>query len=153
MQMNAVQVIQAGNQWTSGICECTNDVPICCVSLWCCCVQYGLNVEKLNNGGCFGACCIYSILDYIGGCGWCVGYANRGALRNRLGIPGGSCEDCMLHFCCRCCALAQEGRELKAKEQFLKVPVMGMIAMNPVIVQQQPMMMSPQPNQMMQQPH
>ena len=39
-------------------------------------------------------------------------------MRGRWGIPGNCLEDSCCHFCCSCCAMAQEARELKARNAY-----------------------------------
>ena len=41
-----------------------------------------------------------------------MGCTNRGKLRAHYQIPGSEAEDCMLHLCCTCCAVAQEARHV-----------------------------------------
>jgi len=43
--------VQEG-RWSSGLCDCCEGhdhlgAPLCCMSFWCPCVQYGYNVERL----------------------------------------------------------------------------------------------------------
>ena len=109
--------IQGG--WSSGLCDCMQDCEICLISCFCPPIQYGRNSDHFNKSVCCVPCLSYLVLDMLGGWGWCLGYSFRGALRNRLGIPGDSCGDLFVHCCCPCCALAQEGREIKAKKSFI----------------------------------
>jgi Cys-rich protein (TIGR01571 family) len=41
-----------------------------------------------------------------------LGAVFRSKLREKYQIPGSGCEDCFWHFCCSCCAIAQEARHV-----------------------------------------
>jgi Cys-rich protein (TIGR01571 family) len=41
---------------------------------------------------------------------------SRGDTRDRYGIRGGTCGDCLSAWCCRPCALTQERREIELEE-------------------------------------
>ena len=109
--------------WSSGLFGCMQDMKICLISCFCPPIQYGMNSDEFNKSGCVVPCLSYLCLDMLGGWGWCLGYSFRGALRNRLMIHGDSCGDLLVHCCCPCCALAQEGREIKAKKSLVAVQV------------------------------
>ena len=131
--------------WTSGLCDCANDISSCCLAWWCPCIQYGKNLEMLNKTPCCGSCCTYAILCWLW-CPWCITHATRGAIRSTYGIQGQCCTDCCAQFWCPCCALAQECREIKTrKAAYASVGSQ----MNQVAIVQQPMMMQPgQPGMM-----
>ena len=103
------------SDWMNSFCGCFSDIPSCCMSYFCPCVQYGQNQESFNGGGCCGHCCIYTILMCVGYY-WCMACSFRSQIRRRYNIPGGDCTDCLAHFCCPCCALAQEAREISDRK-------------------------------------
>ncbi|CAG8514766.1 9299_t:CDS:2 [Diversispora eburnea] len=77
------------------------------------CITYGQNKTQLEpSASCFWNGLIYCVLDGMLLC-WIPAAENRGAIRARYNIEGSGCGDCMAHFCCACCALVQEARELK----------------------------------------
>jgi Cys-rich protein (TIGR01571 family) len=38
---------------------------------------------------------------------------NRSKMRNKFGLEGDECTDCLRALCCQCCALVQEEKEAK----------------------------------------
>jgi len=50
-----------------------------------------------------------------------IGMHYRRRLRYKYNIPGNGCEDCLLHFFCKCCALSQEARHVDRQVGFLPV--------------------------------
>lgn len=148
--------------WTSGICDCFSDMSTCCLSCWCPCVQYGKNVEALTKQACAGPCVTFFCLQIMCfGSSWIVSHQTRVDLRAKFGIEGNCCADCCCHLWCRCCAIAQEAREIQ-KRGFLAVPnqvvavqqtqVQGGMMMQPMPMQGPPMQMQGQPMQMQGQP-
>jgi Cys-rich protein (TIGR01571 family) len=116
----------------------------CCAAL-CPCVVYGKNKQRLQHlqnrgtplpggGERYNAdCCIHGSLA-IAGYAWVlqvcrvgdwpqVELLNQGAqissradIRARYGIRGGTISDCFTSWCCRCCSLTQERREIELEE-------------------------------------
>ena len=41
----------------------------------------------------------------------------RGEIRERLRLNGNGCSDCLVSWCCACCALVQEEREVQDFQQ------------------------------------
>ena len=145
--------------WTSGICDCFSDMSTCCLSCWCPCIQYGKNVEALTKQTCAGPCTTFFCLQIMCfGSSWLVSHQTRVDLRAKFGIDGNCCADCCCHLWCRCCAIAQEAREIQ-KRGFLAVPNQVVAVqqvqmqggmMQPMQMQGQPMQMQGQPGQPMQ---
>jgi len=42
---------------------------------------------------------------------------NRGRIRKKYHIEGNPCTDCLASFCCTCCDLIQQDKQVKGKEQ------------------------------------
>jgi len=117
--------------WTSGICACFDDMPICCLGTWCPCVLFGQNVEILTGrpwpGPCFmhcvlwgavtATCCIFtqSPFGVLLSCvpGYAGGY--RQAIRQKYNLEDAPCGDFITHFCCHPCANCQEHREIRER--------------------------------------
>jgi len=105
--------------WNEGLCGCFNNCEICVCSFFCPCVQFGKNSEAIDGSDCFlwgvgYLCTVYCGIGMIMGC------LKRNQLRQKYAIEGGPCEDFCVHCLCPCCALAQEGRELKSRGAILR---------------------------------
>jgi len=100
-------------EWSTGLCDCFDDMGICCFT-WCCpCIQYGQNYEKVHNDG----CCMQGTLFYcLMCCGMtcCIHSGLRSDIRQRHNLPEG-CGDCLTTWCCGGLAICQEARELKRR--------------------------------------
>ncbi|XP_075061080.1 cornifelin homolog [Mixophyes fleayi] len=111
IQMNA-------NNWASGVCDCCDDIGICCCALWCFpCFQ----CKTAND---FGECVCLPLLDpicagYIGNSLMCppVSMAMRAAVRERYRIPGSICDDCCTLYWCLSCSWCQMAREIRKRKQ------------------------------------
>ncbi|XP_027152920.1 cell number regulator 7-like [Coffea eugenioides] len=107
------------NDWSTGLCDCTEDCRSCCLACWCPCVAFGRIAEIVDRGqsSCCQMGCIFCLLGLLllnhGSLSWIVSMGYRTKIRQQYGIMGGSCHDCILHFCCERCALCQEYRELQ----------------------------------------
>ncbi|XP_026791731.1 cornifelin [Pangasianodon hypophthalmus] len=109
------------NTWSSGLCDCCEDMSICCFGFWCpWCLMCTTSQE-------FGECLCLPLLDL------CFGalippaaYAVRSAMRERYRIQGTMCDDCCVVTCCGVCSWCQMARELKFRRQpqvFVNPPV------------------------------
>lgn len=101
------------SNWSSGICDCSEDFGTFMVACCCPCITYGQNMDLLTKAGSCSPGFIYCLCQYIR---CCLGSSERGQLRAKYAIPGGGCEDCCMHCFCVPCALAQENRELMKRE-------------------------------------
>ncbi|KAL3748748.1 hypothetical protein ACJRO7_009912 [Eucalyptus globulus] len=101
-------------QWTTGLCDCFDDPRNCIVTCCCPCITFGQNAEIIDRGAtsCFIGGLIFCLLAQVGvACLYTCSYRTK--LRGLHSLPGDSCDDCLLHWCCIHCALCQEYRELK----------------------------------------
>ncbi|XP_021362900.1 cornifelin-like [Mizuhopecten yessoensis] len=92
--------IQGHRDWTTGLCDCFADIPICLLTWWC------LVCVECKNASRLGECCCMP---------YCVpgGTINvRSRLRTIGGIHGSVCNDCMTLACCGPCAVCQMSREM-----------------------------------------
>ncbi|GIL81802.1 hypothetical protein Vretimale_1405 [Volvox reticuliferus] len=107
-------------EWSTGFCSWCAEPggAATCLYAWCCpCCAYGSEVEKLGagevvcGGNCYGACLCYYLTSLIGVC--CILHmGTRSRIREKYGIAGSSCNDCLLTMCCPLCAICQETREV-----------------------------------------
>ncbi|TRY72924.1 hypothetical protein DNTS_011398 [Danionella cerebrum] len=79
------------NMWSSGVCDCCEDMGICCCGLWC---SYCLMCKTSEE---FGECLCLPLLE--------------GSIQN----------DCCVVCCCPVCVWCQMARELKARKRSLVV--------------------------------
>ncbi|KAG5853339.1 hypothetical protein ANANG_G00072150 [Anguilla anguilla] len=96
------------NQWSSGICDCCDDMGICCHGFW---SPWTLSCTTTSD---FGECCCLPLLDCCGG-GIIppVALAMRTAMRERYNIQGTMFNDCCAAVFCTWCVWCQMARELK----------------------------------------
>ncbi|XP_064181639.1 cornifelin homolog [Anguilla rostrata] len=96
------------NQWSSDVCDCCEDMGICCFGFWC---PWCLSCKISSD---FGECLCLPLLD--GCCGGIVPPVTltlRTAIRERYSIQGTVCNDCCVTTCCTWCVWCQMARELK----------------------------------------
>lgn len=139
-QHNASQAPAAGHDhaetgFDAGLCSCCGDMGSCCLTCWCPCLTFGrsstyLDLERNQplpdkRGGstlCNGPATLYCLLGVfsfsIGICVWST--IRRIRIREKYGIEGNGCTDCLKHFCCHCCALVQEDRTTQQREKRLR---------------------------------
>uniref|UniRef100_A0A672PKQ0 Plac8 onzin related protein 5 n=1 Tax=Sinocyclocheilus grahami TaxID=75366 RepID=A0A672PKQ0_SINGR len=92
------------NQWSSGICDCCQNVPECEWALLSFCYTK------------HGECLCLPLLDGFG-CIPPITMAMRVSVRNRYGIQGTICNDCLYSTFCGVCAWCQMSREMNVHEQ------------------------------------
>ncbi|KAI7806737.1 plac8 onzin related protein 5 [Triplophysa rosa] len=101
---------QTSNQWSSGICDCCDNVPECCFSFWCFPCFACVTARK------HGECLCLPLLDGFG-CIPPITIAMRVSMRRRYGIEGTICDDCLYSTFCGVCAWCQMSREMNVHEQ------------------------------------
>ncbi|EDR06888.1 uncharacterized protein LACBIDRAFT_236218 [Laccaria bicolor S238N-H82] len=125
-----IPVAADGREWSHGLCDCFGDCGTCVIA-WCFpCITYA-NIkhryEHLNTKGfpdpqhggsfCNSDCMLHGCITAFCGMGWIFQMGQRGSIRQRYNIKGGSCGDCCTALCCTPCELTQEARELELEEQ------------------------------------
>lgn len=107
--------------WESGpykneLCGCFDDCKTCLMSFCCSCIQYGKNYEQIHGEGCLQQGLIYLALAYFKiPCIVHMGF--RKEVRQKFNIPGTDWDDFLITWCCSCCALAQDAREIEWRKQ------------------------------------
>ncbi|XP_054457720.1 cornifelin homolog A-like [Anoplopoma fimbria] len=97
------------NQWTSGICDCFQDLPQCCLAFWC----FPCFTCKTAHEA--GECLCLPLLDSFGLIPP-ITTAVRVSVRQRYGIEGTVCRDCVYSFFCGPCTWCQIAREMKTRK-------------------------------------
>ncbi|XP_002971358.2 protein PLANT CADMIUM RESISTANCE 10 [Selaginella moellendorffii] len=127
-------------RWTSGICACSDDIPSCCLGLFCPCILFGRNVETLEDrpwvgpcvmhlllwGAVTGLCCALTegtALGVAASCVSCYACGYRKTLRDKYNLEDAPCGDFLTHLCCHPCAVCQEYREMKERGTYSGIPV------------------------------
>ncbi|XP_068444453.1 cornifelin homolog [Clinocottus analis] len=95
-------------EWSSDIFDCFEDLPQCCLAFWC------LPCFSCKTAHEAGECACLPLLD---GCGFIppVATSLRVSIRQRYGIEGTICMDCVYSFFCPACNWCQMAREIKAR--------------------------------------
>ncbi|GAV66647.1 PLAC8 domain-containing protein [Cephalotus follicularis] len=103
--------------WSSGLCDCGEDVPNCCITFWCPCITFGQIAEIVDKGttSCGASGALYGLIAWMTGCPCIYSCFYRSKLRKQYMLEEGTCNDCCTHFWCEGCALCQEYRELKSR--------------------------------------
>jgi Cys-rich protein (TIGR01571 family) len=102
------------SEWTDDLFGCCND-PGICVYTWCCpyCAFGSVMQAGLDKSMCT-ECCIIWAIDAVTGLGCIYHMIERGAFRQRYGLPEKPCCDCCIACICGPCSTCQMGRHTKA---------------------------------------
>ncbi|KAG0451182.1 hypothetical protein HPP92_026557 [Vanilla planifolia] len=100
--------------WSTGLCDCFDDVGNCCLTFFCPCVTFGRIVGVVDRGStsCEAGGGLYALILCLSGCQWVYSCFYRSKMRSLFYLEETPCADCIVHLCCETCALAQEYREL-----------------------------------------
>ncbi|KAL5722180.1 Protein PLANT CADMIUM RESISTANCE 11 [Ranunculus cassubicifolius] len=101
--------------WSSGLCNCFDDISTCCLTCWCPCVTFGRIAEIVDRGStsCGVSAALYTLILCVTGCSCLYSCFYRSKLRGQYFLEESPCSDCCIHCCCEECSLCQEYRELK----------------------------------------
>nr|XP_032828048.1 cornifelin homolog [Petromyzon marinus] len=116
MQHTTMSTTLTTNTWNSRVCDCCTDCGSCCFAFWC------FPCFTCSTASKFGECCCLPILDSL--CFVCVpaiGISMRSSIRERYGIHGSICDDCVIMYCCTPCGWCQIARELNFRQKPVKV--------------------------------
>ncbi|XP_028652060.1 cornifelin homolog [Erpetoichthys calabaricus] len=110
-------------EWSTGICDCCDDMGICCCAAWC------LPCFMCKTASDFGQYLCLPLLDPWMCCFLKftpitvppISLAMRVSIRERYGIQGTICDDCCTVCCCFSCSWCQMARELKKQKQPLTI--------------------------------
>ncbi|CAL5430623.1 unnamed protein product [Camellia sinensis] len=101
--------------WSTGLCDCFDDVPNCCITCWCPCITFERIAEIVDKGStsCGASGALYTLISIVVGCPCFYSCFYRSKMRQQYLLHESPCGDCLVHCCCESCALCQEYRELK----------------------------------------
>ncbi|KAM4108908.1 hypothetical protein ACB094_03G081000 [Castanea mollissima] len=103
--------------WSTGLCDCSEDVPNCCITWLCPCITFGRIAEIVDRGSssCAASKAMYKLISILTSCGCLYLCFYRSKLRQQYTLEEKPCGDCLVHWWCEPCALCQEYRELKSR--------------------------------------
>eukprot|EP01059_Diplonema_ambulator_P004706 TRINITY_DN14421_c0_g2_i2.p1 TRINITY_DN14421_c0_g2~~TRINITY_DN14421_c0_g2_i2.p1 ORF type:complete len:209 (+),score=23.42 TRINITY_DN14421_c0_g2_i2:72-629(+) len=107
--------------WAAGVCDCFQDMGLCCDVLCCSCCQAGriwsAATESRPDHMSVPVCCGLLVAEYfIGGLANCLlTMYLRDNVRHKYGIMGDGCDDCCMSFWCTPCVMCQLHRELSKR--------------------------------------
>lgn len=104
-----IVVNQQPTGWSSGLCSCCDDMRSCCCVWWVGSCYYACIANRMNESGCVGCC------GHPAGCVPGGHLAMRAAFRNKHGIAGDICSDCVAVTWCLPCVMCQLSREMDVK--------------------------------------
>lgn len=73
----------------------------------------GYTAHKADSHQCFAWCALSALFGAQG----ILQCFDRGDTREKYGIDGNACTDCLVSCCCTCCGLVQQDREVKEREE------------------------------------
>ncbi|CAF1536424.1 unnamed protein product [Adineta ricciae] len=87
-------------EWSTGLCDCCEDMSQCCYAYFCWPCFLGTLAHKINESS-VSCCFVPNVLSVY-----------RMKIRSTLKIRGGACNDCCVVLCCPFCAGVQMTNEL-----------------------------------------
>jgi len=124
---------QTGSEeWASDIFDCFNSPDTLCLKgTFCPCFVYGktqartrdptlASYERFNPD-----CMIFAGASCVCGLSWILTFLKRKETREQYRIRGDTVTDCLLGYCCHCCALIQIEKETCARTGTPYTPVAG----------------------------
>ncbi|ELR16612.1 DUF614 family protein [Acanthamoeba castellanii str. Neff] len=98
------------SDWETGLCECFSDFPTCLSAYFCGCFDVAYHYAAAEDRECG---VVDGLLAY---CFFpCCACIARGKIREKYNISGSFLGDVLAVWCCGCCAVSQQSRELKHK--------------------------------------
>merc|ERR1712018_822107 len=89
--------------WYNGLCGCFSNPMSCIITYFVPCVTFGYNAEKAGTCGFVPALLLFFVP--IADC--YIGAKTREDTREKYGIEGSFCNDCLCFICCTPCVLVQ----------------------------------------------
>ncbi|PQE04248.1 DUF614 domain protein [Rutstroemia sp. NJR-2017a BVV2] len=112
----------AHSSWATDMWDCFQPAELCLKACCLPCIVYGKTQHRLQNPTLAGYqplnndCCIWSAAQYCG-LGCILTLLQRQAIRQKYGIPGDTLEDGFFSWCCHCCALMQQEKEVEQRSR------------------------------------
>ncbi|XP_041864858.1 cornifelin homolog B-like isoform X2 [Melanotaenia boesemani] len=109
-QPQTVSTFNAAADWSSGICDCCQDMNQCCFAFWC----FPCFACKTSKD--FGQCLCLPLLDVFGCFIHPITMSMRVSMRHVYGIRGSLCDDCLCSTFCVSCVWCQMATEIKKRQ-------------------------------------
>ncbi|XP_056133759.1 placenta-specific gene 8 protein-like [Lampris incognitus] len=107
--------------WSTGLCDCCDDMSACCYGFWCFPCFACSTSASFGENVCLPLCDILSpaITAYCGlpFCAPPALLSLRVAVRHRYGLQGTICNDILTSCFCELCAWCQIAREIKIRKK------------------------------------
>ena len=110
-------------EWESTLCGCFKDRKSCLMSFFCPCVQYGLNTRAAKDAPVLIShnpvlnCCAYTCVNCATQGSFYLTAMQRQIIREKYGLKGSTCTDCLSACFCNCCVLSQVSREIAFRKK------------------------------------
>jgi Cys-rich protein (TIGR01571 family) len=147
-----------GQDWSHGLCSCQS-VGSCCGATWCSPFIFGRSAWRLERFPAspdhsaefswFNESCLIMTGAWLLAVPWLPVWMQRRRLRQKFGIEGSGCTDCLSACCCNCCAQVQIENELvdRAEESLLQSQQPPINSQRMAYAQSQDIPMAPLPSQ------
>ncbi|KAF8856014.1 PLAC8-domain-containing protein [Acephala macrosclerotiorum] len=119
MQYSEKTAVVGGDQWNNGLFDCfTGADNLCLKATFCPCFVYGKTQARMRDPTLAGYerfntdCMLWCGVQSCCGLGWIFNVMSRSDLRQKFGIQGGGFGDCCTAFCCTCCSMIQNEKEV-----------------------------------------
>ncbi|KAM4545459.1 cornifelin homolog B [Odontesthes bonariensis] len=109
-QPQPVMEARDSDEWGSGICDCFEDIPQCCFAFWCCPCFACFTSRDYGEPLCL------PLLEIFSGLIPAITMSMRVSMRQRYGIRGSMCMDCVYSTFCAGCTWCQMSREIKRRK-------------------------------------
>jgi len=108
--------------FNAGLFDCFEPIEDCVIGYFAPCIIYGRTSERLlknsNNEADHelvnNECIMFGVAACFG-LHWVLNTLKRGEIRQRYNIEGSMVEDCALSWCCGCCAVIQQDKEVRQR--------------------------------------
>eukprot|EP01001_Neometanema_parovale_P011165 NODE_7403_length_769_cov_105.583591_g7161_i0.p1 GENE.NODE_7403_length_769_cov_105.583591_g7161_i0~~NODE_7403_length_769_cov_105.583591_g7161_i0.p1 ORF type:complete len:182 (+),score=35.64 NODE_7403_length_769_cov_105.583591_g7161_i0:57-548(+) len=97
-----------------GLCSWYEDINLCLLG-WCAgCIPYGRTSAFVdgNPDGANTAAAMCCLLHFCTGCGCIMEFMTRQKVRRHYGIEGSTAKDFLIAWCCLCCSIIQNARQV-----------------------------------------
>lgn len=110
---------ERSREWMTDLCGCLMDPCTCLFTLVCPCIAFGRVAERLDDGAtsCLTAALVWYVLQQFTTCGCVYSTAYRQKLRRKYNLRSRPLPDFLVHYFCWYCAICQETRELRYREE------------------------------------